>query len=107
MWWKIGVRYSHGKILIYKADSQGGFSKNPGQPNWAVDIREIIAMVFAGTGGLMLIYMNQIDYAMIIMVGLLMYATGRTVPGGKPQIRHDELKQLVQELIVELKKEKE
>ena len=73
---KVGVRYSHGKLLIFKS--------NPGvsQPSWAVDIREIIAMGFVGVGAMLLIWQGEFNYAMILLTGLLGYATGRTVPGG-------------------------
>lgn len=74
--WKIGFRYRHGKVLIYK--------DNPGEdfPGWAVDIREIIAMVFVGIASICLLFKGDTDNAMVLLVGLLAYATGRTVPGG-------------------------
>lgn len=75
---KIGVRYSHGKILLYR-----GNPEIANQPSWAVDIREIIAMCFAGAGALALILVHEYEYAMILLTGILGYATGRTVPGGK------------------------
>ena len=100
--WKFGVRYSDGKVLIFRATKQGHFyEENPGEiivPSWAVDIREVIAMVFAGAGSLCLIFRNEINYAMVILVGLLMYATGRTVPGGKPSITNEQLRFIVAEV---------
>ncbi|GAJ18732.1 unnamed protein product [marine sediment metagenome] len=92
--WKFGVRYQHGKILFFKANDNGNFS-NPETvaPSWAVDIREVIAMIFVGTGAVALIFKGYIHEAMYLLVGLFMYATGRTVPGGK-------------QLVYETKKEK-
>lgn len=85
--WKVGVRYVNGKILIFKATSEGQFqaTPNPGTvaPSWAVDIREIIAMIFVGVGAIALIFQEHYQEAMLLLVGLFMYATGRTVPGGK------------------------
>jgi len=72
--WKFGVRYNDGKILIFRATKEGRFfEKNPGTPitpSWAVDIREIISMIFAGVGSLCLIFRDEITYAMIILVGV-------------------------------------
>lgn len=72
---RLGFRYIDGKVLIYK--------DNPGMdsPAWAVDIREIIAMVFVGIAALFLIYRGYITEAMYLLVGMLGYATGRTIPG--------------------------
>lgn len=88
--WKFGVRYQDGKILVFKADSDGNFvpKSNPGTiaPSWAVDIREIIAMIFVGVGAIALIFQGHITEAMYLLIGLFMYATGRTVPGGKQVI---------------------
>ena len=85
--WKFGVRYHNGKVLLFKADHEGSFQvkANPGTvaPSWAVDIREIIAMIFVGTGAIALILQEHTTEAMYLLVGLFMYATGRTVPGGK------------------------
>jgi hypothetical protein len=83
--WKIGVRYLHGKLLIYRNFVP---SPNPGEvtPSWAVDIREIIAMFFTGVGAIALLCLNKTDDAMKLLIGLMMYATGRTVPGGKQVI---------------------
>jgi len=85
--WKFGVRYHNGKLLFFKADSNGSFhsSSNPRTvaPSWAVDIREILAMVFAGTGALILLFKGYVTEAMYILIGLTNYAIGRTVPGGK------------------------
>lgn len=78
--WKFGVRYVHGKLLVFK-DNPGAES-----PAWAVDIREIIAMVVVGVSALILIFQEEYDYAMTLLVGLLAYATGRTVPGGVRRI---------------------
>ena len=91
MLWKFGVRYHDGKVLFFKASKDGTFKakSNPGEvaPSWAVDIREIIAMVFVGLGSVCLIFKGYIHEAMYLLVGLFMYATGRTVPGGK-QVTH-------------------
>ena len=85
--WKFGVRYHNGKILFFKADANGKFQikANPGVvvPSWAVDIREIIAMIFVGIGAVALIFQEHTTEAMYLLIGLFMYATGRTVPGGK------------------------
>lgn len=83
--WKIGVRYLHGKLLIYRNFVP---SANPGDvtPSWAVDIREILAMFFVGLAALFFIWKDQYSNAMLLLVGLLGYATGRTVPGGKQVI---------------------
>lgn len=72
---RLGFRYVNGKVLIY--------SDNPSasSPAWAVDIREIIAMLFVGVAALMLLYQGKHEYAMILLTGLLGYATGRTIPG--------------------------
>ncbi len=87
MKWKLGVRYLHGKILVYKANEDGTFqtTPNPGNvaPSWAVDIREIIAMTFAGVGALLLLWKGDVHDAMYLLIALTSYATGRTVPGGK------------------------
>lgn len=74
--WKMGFRYSHGKLLMFKG--------NPGEeaPSWAVDIREIIAMVFVGMASMLLLYCREYEKAQTLLIGLLAYATGRTVPGG-------------------------
>lgn len=89
--WKFGVRYHNGKVLFFKADRDGTFQvkANPGNsvvPSWAVDIREIIAMIFVGIGATALILQDHTTEAMYLLVGLFMYATGRTVPGGKQVI---------------------
>lgn len=85
--WKFGVRYHNGKVLFFKAARDGSFQvkANPRTvvPSWAVDIREIIAMVFVGIGAVALIFQGRITEAMYLLIGLFMYATGRTVPGGK------------------------
>lgn len=73
---KVGVRYSHGKLLFFKANPTND------QPSWAVDIREILAMIFVGGGAWFLVYVGEIEKAMYLLCGLLGYATGRTVPGG-------------------------
>ena len=72
---RLGFKYIDSKVLVYK--------DNPGMdsPAWAVDIREIIAMFFVGVAALFLIYMGYITEAMYLLVGLLGYATGRTIPG--------------------------
>lgn len=110
MIWKWGFRYRHGKVLIFKANEKGEFKRtlNPGEeiPNWAVDIREIIAMVFAGVGGLGFICVGHIAEAQTILVGLMLYATGRTVPGGKPQVTKTQVKEIVAEVMLKLVKEK-
>jgi len=79
--WKLGVRYAHGKVLIYPNNPSLGLAEAPG---WAVDIREIIAMGFVGVAGLCFIFKGEYQNAMILFTGLLAYATGRTVPG-RPQ----------------------
>lgn len=80
--WKIGVRYVHGKLLIYQ-----GNSNNPDvefdKPTWAVDIREIMLIMFVGVGALLFIFKEQYDYALEILLVLSGYIVGRTVPGGK------------------------
>lgn len=98
--WKFGVRYNNGKILFFRANSDGSFKGNPGEatPNWAVDIREIIAMCFAGVGGLAFLCMGHIAEAQTILVGLMMYATGRTVPGGKAVVTDEQLRRIIAEL---------
>lgn len=110
MRWKWGFKYQHGKVLIYRADKKGEFKRtfNPGEeiPNWAVDIREIIAMVFAGVGGLAFICAGDIEGAKTILVGLMLYATGRTIPGGKPQITKRQVEEIIVEVIARLGKEK-
>lgn len=83
---KFGVRYLHGKLLFFVADGKGEFaSSNPGEaaPSWAVDIREVLAMFFVGLAALFMIWKDEYANAMVLLVGLLAYATGRTVPGGK------------------------
>jgi hypothetical protein len=100
--WGIGVSYQHGKILIYRT-SGTSYKSNPGQPSWAVDIREIIAMLFAGTGGLCLIFKGFINEAMVILVGLMFYATGRTIPGGKPTVSIEEIQKIVREELDKIK----
>lgn len=79
---KIGVVYRDGKILIYKVENNPE-TKIEGKPSWAVDIREILAMLFVGSAALCLIIKGNINEAMMLLTGLLGYATGRTVPGGK------------------------
>lgn len=78
---RLGFRYANGKVHIFKANKDGRFSTNPGErvPDWSVDIREIIAMCFAGAAGLAFIFVGKHDYAMVISSSLLSYATGRTV----------------------------
>lgn len=80
--WKIGVRYRDGKLLIYRGTDNPENTLND-KPSWAVDIREVLAMVFVGSGALILILKDQYDLAMYLLVALFSYATGRTVPGGK------------------------
>lgn len=84
---KFGVRYCHGKLLFFAANNRGEFtaSHNPGEvaPSWAVDIREIIAMIFVGTSSLFLIWKNEVEKGFALLLMLTGYATGRTVPGGK------------------------
>lgn len=77
--WKIGVRYVHGKLLIYQ-----GNSNNPNdKPTWAVDIREIMLIMFVGVGALLFIFKEQYDPAKEILLVLSGYIVGRTLPGGK------------------------
>jgi len=52
-------------------------------PAWAVDIREILAIVFVGSGALCLVLKGEYAYGVALLSGLLGYVTGRTVPGGK------------------------
>jgi len=75
---KFGIRYRDGKFILFKGH------RNPGemQPAWAVDVREIIAMIFVGVGALAFIASGDVEDAKALLVGLLCYATGRTVPGG-------------------------
>ena len=81
---KFGVRYSHGKILFYKVLRAGNPEPTFGdKPGWAVDIREIIAMFFVGIGAIYLLSKGDTENSMHLLIGLLAYATGRTVPGGK------------------------
>lgn len=79
--WKIGVRYVHGKVLIYQ-----GVSSNPDiefdKPTWAVDIREILLISFVGVGALLFIFKEQYGYAKELLLILSGYIMGRTVPGG-------------------------
>ena len=88
--WKFGVRYHNGKILFFQADRDGRFQvkANPRVvvPSWAVDIREVIAMIFVGVGAVALIFQERTTEAMYLLIGLFMYATGRTVPGGKQAV---------------------
>jgi len=64
-----------GKILVYK--------DNPGltHPAWAVDVREILLIMFIGIGALLLIIKDQYNYAVQILMVLAGYVTGRTIPG--------------------------
>lgn len=84
---KFGVRFMHGKLLFFVANNKGEFlpKTNPGEvvPAWAVDIREVLAMFFVGLAALFFIWKDEYSNAMVLLVGLLAYATGRTVPGGK------------------------
>lgn len=98
--WKFGIRYKDGKLWFFKADKDGRFRNPVAVPDWAVDIREIIAMVFAGVGGLALLFLGNVDEAMLILVGLLMYATGRTVP----QPKYKDLMKIVKEMLEAEKK---
>jgi len=94
--WKFGVRYLNGKVLFFKANKEGKFevSANPGEiaPNWAVDIREIIAMMFGGTGAIALILTDHVTEAMYLLIAITSYATGRTVPGGKQVVYRRNIK---------------
>lgn len=94
---KFGVRYVHGKVLFFRANSRGEFepSSNPGDvtPSWAVDIREILAMFFVGLAALFFIWKDEYSNAMLLLVGLLGYATGRTVPGGKQVVYKEKEKE--------------
>jgi hypothetical protein len=78
---RFGFRYADGKVHIFRANDDGRFNSNPGTrvPDWSVDIREIIAMCFAGASGLAFIFVGKHDYAMVIASSLLSYATGRTI----------------------------
>jgi len=72
---KLGFKYVDGKVLIYK--------DNPGMshPAWAVDIREILLILFIGLGALLLIVKEQYQSAVQILLVLAGYVTGRTIPG--------------------------
>jgi hypothetical protein len=72
---KLGFKYLDGKILVYKW--------NPGlnHPAWAVDVREILLIMFIGIGALLLIIKDQYNYAVQILMVLAGYVTGRTIPG--------------------------
>lgn len=74
--WLIGVRYQHGKILIYRG--------NPGEafPSWAIDMREVLLIFFMGVAALFLIYLGHVDDAKELLLVLAGYVFGRTVPGG-------------------------
>lgn len=77
--WKIGVRYHHGKVLIYTLKG------NPGKfdtPSWAVDIREILIIVLAGICCILFIMEDQYEMAKDILTLLAGYVLGRTIPGG-------------------------
>lgn len=78
---RLGFLYRHGKVLIYTA----GNNPEPmaDKPSWAVDIREILAMLFVGVGAICLIYQGDVEGAKMLLIGLFGYATGRTIPGGK------------------------
>ena len=72
---KWGFRYCNGKVLVYEGNP------SPLVPAWAVDIRELIAMFFVGVAALFFINRGEYGHAMTLLVGLLGYATGRTIPG--------------------------
>lgn len=78
--WKFGVRYQDGKILFFHANKNGKFANPQQPPAWAVDIREILAMLFVGIAAILLIYKGETTTAMYILLPLLGYAIGRTVP---------------------------
>ena len=87
--WKYGFRYRNGKFVMLQMSCPESSETResrvreviPSEPSWAVDIREVMAMGFVGVAALMLIYSREVDNAMILLVGLLSYAIGRTVPG--------------------------
>lgn len=82
MRWLFGVRYSDGKLCFFRTNKNGKFGTNPGVtvPDWAIDIRELVAMFFVGIAALFLISKNYINEAMYLLVALVSYAIGRTVP---------------------------
>jgi len=81
--WKFGVRYLNGKILFFKTKQVNPEVLFAQPPAWAVDIREILAIVFVGSGALCLVLKGEYAYGVALLSGLLGYVTGRTVPGGK------------------------
>jgi hypothetical protein len=58
------------------------FSPNPGieVPDWSIDIRELMAMLFVGIAALFLIQKDHIQEAMYLLLPLTGYAIGRTIP---------------------------
>jgi len=76
---KFGVLYRDGKILFYKATQTNPEIKIDDKPSWAVDIREILAIFFVGTGAIALILKGNINEGVSLLSGLLGYVIGRTI----------------------------
>lgn len=77
---RLGFRYSNGKLWVFKAKMSNPTEEVADKPSWSVDIREILAMGFVGVAAICLIMKGYISEAMYLLVGLLGYATGRTIP---------------------------
>jgi len=77
--WKFGIRYRDGKVMIFRNVAP---YLNPGieTPDWSIDIREIMAMLFVGIAALFLIWKDHIQEAMYLLGPLTGYAIGRTIP---------------------------
>lgn len=94
--WKFGVRYCHGKVMFFKTND-GKFG-NPGVlPDWSIDIREILAMLFVGIAVLLLICYDYIHEAMYLLLPLLGYALGRTVPYPSTRVYEELLKEFLEQ----------
>lgn len=96
--WHFGIRYRDGKILFYTRGIGNPVAKDP--PAWAVDIREILAMIFVGVAALCFILQKEYELAMYLLLPLAGYAIGRTVP-----FPTKELKEMVRELTTKEKAE--
>lgn len=75
--WKFGVRYINGKVMLFRT-----LKSNPGVqvPDWAVDIREILIIGILGICAVCLIAKDYIHEALYILLPLVGYVVGRTVP---------------------------
>lgn len=80
---RLGIKYSNGKVWIFKYLTNSAKEGGSETPSFSVDIREILAMCFVGTAAIALILKNDTTDAMLLLVGMLGYATGRTVPTSK------------------------